>query len=218
MRLAVIVPAGPGDDVADTLASVIHYTVPSRIVVVVDDTRARDGGPGRFGGPWPDTVVLPAPPGAPGGHGGLWVKLAAGYRWILDRYEPGVILRLDADALVIGAGLESEAERAFSRDPAVGMLGSYRIGPDGGLRDTSWASRQLRIETGLRGLLWPKRRSALRRSLELPAVTVTLTGKARSAARTFIITRRRKASTRAAGSASRGLRRANSAKITSWRC
>lgn len=164
MRLAVVVPAGPSDDVADTLASVRHYTVPSRIVVVVDDTGTRDGGPGRFGGPWPDTVVLPAPSGAPGGHGGLWVKLAAGYRWILDRYEPRIILRLDADALVIGSGLESEAERAFSRNPAVGMLGSYRIGPDGGRRDTSWASRQLRIETGLRGLLRPKRRSALRHS------------------------------------------------------
>jgi hypothetical protein len=160
--LAVIVPAGPGDDVADTLASVIHYTVPSRIVVVVDDTRARAEKPGRIGGPWPDTVVLPAPSGAPGGHGGLWVKLAAAYRWILDRYEPRIILRLDADALVIGSGLEKEAERAFSRNPAVGMLGSYRTGPDGGLRDTSWASRELRIETGLRGLLHPKRRSTLR--------------------------------------------------------
>ncbi len=160
--LAVIVPAGPSDDVADTLASVIHYTAPSRIVVVVDDTGTLVGGAGPIGGPWPDTVVLPAPCGAPGGHGGLWVKLAAGYRWILDRYEPRIILRLDADALIIGSGLESEAEHAFSRHPAVGMLGSYRIGPDGGVRDASWASRQLRFETGPRGLLRPKRRSTLR--------------------------------------------------------
>ncbi len=162
VSIAVIIPAGPHDDVADTMASVIHYTVPSRIVVVIDDTGTAAGHTGMAGGPWPDTVVLPAPSSAPGGQGGLWVKLATGYRWLLDRYEPRIILRLDADALVIGSGLESAAEYAFSRDPRVGMLGSYRIGPDGGQRDTSWASRQLRIETGLRGLFHPKRRATLR--------------------------------------------------------
>ncbi len=158
VRLAVIVPAGPRDDVADTMASVIHYTGPSRVVVVVDDTSAA----GRIGGPWPDTVTLTAPSGAPGAQGGLWVKLAAGYRWVLNRYEPHLILRLDADALVIGSGLESAAERAFAQNPAVGMLGSYRIGPDGGQREFSWASRRLRIETGPLGLLHPRRFSTLR--------------------------------------------------------
>ena len=163
VQVAVIIPAGPHDDVADTMASVIRYTVPSRIVVVIDDTGPPAGGPGTIGGPWPDTVVLPAPGGAPGGQGGLWVKLATGYRWLLDRYEPAIILRLDADALIIGPGLEAAAETAFARDSRVGMLGSYRVGPDGGQRDASWASRRLRVEMGPRGLLHPKRRSTLRR-------------------------------------------------------
>ena len=112
VRLAVIVPAGPGDDVADTLASVIHYTVPSRIVVVVDDTRpataARAASAARGLTPW-SCPRRPVRPVVTAGCGSSWP------RYSLDPgpVRPGVILRLDADALVIGAGLESEANARF---------------------------------------------------------------------------------------------------------
>jgi hypothetical protein len=165
--IAVVIPAGPRDDVADTVASVLHYTMSSRMIVVIDDTVAGNGNIGHIGDLRPDTVVIPAPVGAPGAHGGLWVKLAAGYRWILERYEPRIIVRLDADALFIGHGLEAKAEHEFSSDPMVGLLGSYRIGPDGGVRDSSWAASRLHAETGLRGLVRPKRRSSLRRCLSI---------------------------------------------------
>lgn len=165
--IAIIIPAGPRDDVLDTIASAVHYTQPSRIIVVIDDTSAQDDAINRIPALWADTVVIPAPPRAPGTQGGLWVKLAAGYRWVLERYEPRMILRLDADALFIGRGLESRAARIFASDPAVGLLGSYRIGPDGGARDRSWAARQLRVETSLRGLTHPRCRSTLRHLLDL---------------------------------------------------
>jgi hypothetical protein len=167
VRIAVIVPAGPRDDVLDTLASVVHYSEPSRIIVVVDDTSNLDRSVSRIPDLRAETAVIPAPPRALGSQGGLWVKLAAGYRWVLDRYQPRMVLRLDADALLIGHGLESTAERVFTSNPAVGLLGSYRIGPDGGLRDSSWAARRLRVETGLRGLLRPRCRSSLRHFLSL---------------------------------------------------
>jgi len=167
VRIAVIVPAGPQDDVLDTLISVIHYTDPSRIILVIDDTSVRDNMASRIRGLWTDIAVIPAPARARGSHGGLWVKLAAGYRWILERYEPRLVLRLDADALLIGHGLESRAEQAFAGDPRVGLLGSYRVGPDGGLRDTSWAARQVRAEASSRGLIHPRCRSRLRRYLDL---------------------------------------------------
>jgi hypothetical protein len=167
VQVAVIVPAGPRDDVLDTLASITHYTVRSRIVVVVNDNFNLGDRLRRICDARTDTVLIPAPLGAPGAHGGLWVKLSAGYRWVLERYEPQIILRLDADALLIGYGLEARAERAFARDPQLGLLGSYRIGPDGRRRDSSWASRQLRAETGLRGLLHPRCRSSLRSFLHL---------------------------------------------------
>ena len=75
--------------------------------------------------------MLPAPPRAPGGFGGLWVKIASGYQWLLERYHLDIILRLDADALIIGAGLEECAAREFAENPEVGLLGSYRIDPNG---------------------------------------------------------------------------------------
>jgi hypothetical protein len=110
----------------------------------------------------PDIAVIPAPEGAPGGQGGLWVKLAAGYRWLLERYEPQIVLRLDADALIIGYGLEERAEQEFTKNPAIGILGACRIGPDGGRRDPSWAAQRLRQETGVFGRLHPECRTVLR--------------------------------------------------------
>jgi hypothetical protein len=167
VRIAVVIPAGPRDDVLDTLASVTHYTEAPRIVIVIDDKSVLGKNVNHARGLPVDTVVIPPPPGAPGTQGGLWVKLSAGYRWVLERYEPRMVLRLDADALLIGRGLEARAERAFSRNPGVGLLGSYKIGPDGGSRDASWAARRVRAEAGLRGLAHPKRRSSLRDCLDL---------------------------------------------------
>ena len=158
-----MVPAGPRDDALDTLASVVHYTDPSRIIVVIDDRSDLTKNSSRIRALSSDIVVVSALPGLPpGAFGGLWVKLAAGYRWLLERYEPSMVLRLDTDALLIGAGLEAAAEQAFARDPGVGLLGSYRIGPDGKRRDNSWAAHQIRAEAGLRGLLRPKRRASIR--------------------------------------------------------
>ena len=167
VRIAVIIPAGPRDDVLDTLSSVAHYADTSRVIVVIDDDSKCTEHLTSISQRSPDIVLIQAPAGAPGVFGGLWVKLAFGYRWILERYAPEMILRLDADALLIGKGLESCASLAFASDPRIGLLGSYRIGPDGGMRDHSWAARRLRAETGIRGLRHPKARMHLRRYLSL---------------------------------------------------
>jgi hypothetical protein len=164
VRIAVIVPAGPRDDVLDTLASVLRYSDPSRIILVIDDTGTLTGASQQA---WlrarsQDIAVIRAPAAPPGHFGGLWVKLAAGYRWLLDRYEPSLVMRLDADALMIGAGVEERAELAFASDPRVGLLGAYRLGPDNGIRDFSWAARQIRAEVGLRGLRHPRSRQVMR--------------------------------------------------------
>ena len=165
--IAVVIPAGPGDDILDTLSSVVHYTETSRVIVVINDNSRflKDVAPIKRLST--DIILLEAPAGAPGALGGLWVKLASGYRWILERYEPQVILRLDADALVIGSGLESCASQTFARYSNIGLLGSCRIGPDGGARDPSWAARRLGAEIGIRGLRHPKVRTHLRRYLSL---------------------------------------------------
>lgn len=168
-RIGVVLPVGPNDSEAavDTLASALYYLDPSRMIVVVDDTGSGPGFTRRVKELSPDIVVLPSPPRSPGGLGGLWVKIAAGYQWLLQRYAPDVILRLDADALIIGSGIEECAIREFGQDPTLGLLGSYRIGSDGGPRDWSWPAWRIRVEAGLPGLRYPVRRWRLRRLLAL---------------------------------------------------
>jgi hypothetical protein len=165
VRVAVVVPAGPSDDVFDTVDSVVRYADPSRVILVIDDRgdQQPEQSLARLRELSPDIAVIPAPAARPGRHGGLWVKLSTGYRWILSNFDPALVMRLDADAVMLGPGLEDQAERSFASDGAVGLLGSYRIGTDGGRRDFSWAARQLRAETGLRGFARPKMRGQLRR-------------------------------------------------------
>jgi hypothetical protein len=164
-RIAVVLPVGPLDveGAFDTLASALYYLDDSKIIVTVDDTGKNTGFGKRAQEMSSDIVALRAPSRAPGGDGGLWVKIAAGYQWVLDRYQPDIILRLDADALIIGTGIEDRAAGEFARDPGAGLLGSYRVCPDGTQRDWSWAARRLQIETGGRGLRYPARRLRLRR-------------------------------------------------------
>ena len=163
-RIAVVLPVGPKDaeSAFDTLASALYYLNKSLVVVAVDDTGAHTDFAKRAEQMSPNIVVLPPPPHAPGADGGLWVKLAAGYQWLLDRYEPEMILRLDADALIIGAGIEERAAQEFAKDRTTGLLGSYRVSPDGTLRDWSWAARRIRVEAGIRGLRHPARQARLR--------------------------------------------------------
>lgn len=163
MRIATVMPVGPkdGTDALDTLASILQYSGKSRIVIVVDDTVPQSDFAARARVMSPDIVVLPAPPRALGGQGGLWVKIASGYQWLLERYAPDVILRLDVDAMLLGPGLADRAVEEFSKNPTVGLIGSYRIMSDGGIRDWSWAARRINIETGLRGLIHPACRKIL---------------------------------------------------------
>jgi hypothetical protein len=166
VRIAVVIPASARDDILDTLASVQCYTDPSRIVVVIDDASA-------LGCKQPDptdtsgVVAIKAQKARTGTQGGLWVKAAPAYRWLLERYEPEIVLRLDADAVILGPGIEAAATEVFNRYPEVGLLGSYRVGPDGGRRDFRPAARELRKEIGLRGLRHPQLRAGLRRYVQL---------------------------------------------------
>ncbi|MEJ2866547.1 hypothetical protein WCD74_02135 [Actinomycetospora sp. OC33-EN08] len=154
-RAAVVVPVGPSvpaEFVDDTLASVERLGVPTTLVVVNDSDRSR----------WPaSTVVVPAPAGAPGGQGGLFVKLGAGIRRALqDDWD--VLLRLDTDALVLRGGLVSSAVSRFASDLSLGLLGAVRVGPDGGERSFGPARALLRAEAGWRGLRRPAVRRAVR--------------------------------------------------------
>lgn len=163
VQLVVIMPAAPRDDVADTVKSVLAFTGPSTAVVVVDDTRGESVDMDAVARMSTNITVLPAIAGPPGVYGSLWRKVAAAYRFVLEHFSFDMVLRLDADALLIGPGLEEQARRRFATDAGVGMLGSYRTGPDGRPRDFVPTARQLAVETGWPGLRHPRLRSTLRK-------------------------------------------------------
>lgn len=165
MRVVIVMPVGPGEEIGDTLESVLAYADASRAVLLVDDSGAGPSGPVRQAGARAGVHVVPAPPGAAGSRGGLWVKIAAGYRHACERFDFDLLLRMDTDALLLGPGVEDAALRRFAEDARLGLLGSYRTGPDGAARDFAPAARILAREAGALGLRRPRLRAPLRRLL-----------------------------------------------------
>jgi hypothetical protein len=154
--MVVVVPAGPKDDAADTIRSALYYIDPE-LLLVIDDTHGR-------GIDLEDPrVVVFTPPGSPAGpFGGLWVKLAAAYRYSVEHVDFDVLLRLDTDALILGSGIAQAAAERFSNDPTIGALGAYRVGPDGEIRDWTPVRKMVRAELGLRGMRHPATRRRVR--------------------------------------------------------
>jgi hypothetical protein len=163
VRCVVVVPLGPADHPTDTVDSVLAYMGSSLLVVVVDDS-GHAAVPALLRDIDPRVMVLPAGR-HPGGWGGLWVKLAEAYQAVCDNVDFEVLLRLDADALVIGPQPEEDALRAFRADPRLGMLGSHRLDCNGAPRSFQAAAQCLRFESGWRGGYRWSRRAALRKAL-----------------------------------------------------
>jgi hypothetical protein len=94
------------------------------------------------------------------------MKECYAFRWALSNLDLDYVLRLDSDALLLGPGLDVVAAERFAAEPGLGVLGSYRLGQDGGTRDFGPAARAVRSEAGLPGLvLRPACRAALRELL-----------------------------------------------------
>lgn len=148
-------PVGPNDDALDTLDSLLRFTDGSLAVVLVDDTRGALA-------PIADerVAVIPAPM-AMGNRGGLWLKIAAGYRHALEHWDFEVLLRMDADSLVIGPTPISEAIGRFKAESRLGMLGAYTVSAKGQPRDFGPAAEALASEIGWRGFRHPLRRRTL---------------------------------------------------------
>jgi hypothetical protein len=151
----VVLPAGPADDVFDTLDSVLAYVAPPRAVLVVDDTGSTEANQ-RLCAVGPDVYVVKPPMWATGGWGGLFVKISTGYRYARHHFDFDLLVRLDADALVLAGGLEERAMRRFAEQPDLGLLGSYRSLYDGTPRDFSPAKRALAHELRLAWLRHPR--------------------------------------------------------------
>jgi hypothetical protein len=152
----VVIPVGPTcrlDFVADTIESV-RFFAPKARIIIVDDSGAGRGV--ELERRYNVTVVAAT---AHGLFGSLYMNLSAGFDEAL-RQPFRILVRLDTDALIAGDDFESKAIDAFEADQRLGSLGSFRVGYDGiGLRDASWAKRQILIYFALRS--WRTPRAAL---------------------------------------------------------
>jgi len=159
--LGIVIPAGPRDDVADTVESVLTYTRTPRRIVLIDDT---DDDRLAQIADRSDDIDLIAPIHRHAARGGLLLEnIAAGYRHLLGTFAFDAILRLDADALVIGPGLAERAVERFATDGSIGLLGASRIAANGGTRDWSWAAAALARTCGPLGRRHPETRRLVRR-------------------------------------------------------
>ena len=124
--LVVVIPVGPGCEVEfirDTVESVRHWAGPSRLIVLLDDSGS--GMATAAAGAFDDVVVLTTR-GRSGVSGGLYLTLSLGIAWAWRHVDFDVLLKLDTDALLVGAEPERDAIEHFRRHPEHGVIGSYR--------------------------------------------------------------------------------------------
>jgi hypothetical protein len=121
---AIVIPIGPGRETAlDTLDSVNHYCKESHAVILVDDHTSDGTYAALLSKKQPNWFILRN--SKPMGREGLVVGLAEAYRFVLQQLSCPLILRLDQDALVIKAGVISDALTYSRLHRDVGLFGVY---------------------------------------------------------------------------------------------
>ncbi len=121
----VVVPFGPSEpleSVLDTLDSVRHFLSPDTKLILVDNSRKGNGNIVQR--TFPDADVVQ------GTHQGmfahLFLNICQGTAHAYEHYCFKVLLRMDSDALIIGALPDVEAAAYFEGHPNVGQLGVYK--------------------------------------------------------------------------------------------
>jgi hypothetical protein len=150
--LVVVMPIGPQarpEFIIDSLRSVQYYTTPSHAIILADDSQKGTGY--TIQEAIPGIKVLPSKKSY-GRMAGLYINLSHAYKYALDHYRFGALLKMDDDALITGMNPEAEAIRLFRDNPDIGMAGRHFIGkfsPDslGNVHDNSYPRNTLLVGT-----------------------------------------------------------------------
>lgn len=158
VKLVVLIPVGPAvnpEYLRDTIESVVHFTTPSRRIIVSDNTgqNACEYLINLF----PDVVVIKTPQNY-GKSAELYLHVSLALEFVHRNYDFDVLLGLDTDALVIGPNPEEEAIEFFRQNPEIGIAGSYRVDCNGDPRDFTWTRNQFRQDIDLFSLIRQPRR------------------------------------------------------------
>ncbi len=123
-RFAVVVPVGPGGDLAlDTLDSIECYCPEPHVVVLVDDC-TRDGTyESLCANRRPNWHILRNE--RPMRYWRLVHTLCSAFKFILSQTECTLAMKMDVDALMIGPGILTDAIEYANLNPSVGLFGVY---------------------------------------------------------------------------------------------
>jgi hypothetical protein len=141
--VVIVIPIGPNSDpgfIIDTMESYVFYTQSTYAFVLADDSHQGVGAEVKKA--FPDAAVLLTDKPM-GGWAGLYINLARSFAYALEHYEFKVLLKLDTDALIIGAGLDEDAIRYFEQHPKAGIAGQYPNDYQGHPWDLGWPRRRI---------------------------------------------------------------------------
>lgn len=160
VKLVVIIPVGAlssknhYEHMVDTIRSIQHYATPDHQIVIQDNSAPMHLGE-RLGREFPELDIVRAPVNY-GLFGGLYKSLSLALLHIHSTYDYRVLMKMDTDALMTGAGIEDTAIRFFAEHPNVGEVGSHLVDGAG----IKYAAKTLRYETGALGWLADRQRCA----------------------------------------------------------
>lgn len=149
----VLLPVGPGTNLEfllDTLESIQTFALPDHRILVLDDSGEGIGEKVRAVMPTVDLLVN-RPPGADTHRsvsGKFFETIAKGIRYCTEQYDFQVLLRMDADALMINPGADVRAIEILRQHPEYGLIGSYRERCDGQKRDFAPTAKIIEEQMG----------------------------------------------------------------------
>ena len=125
-KYAILVPAGPRDNLVDTLNSIIFYE-PNVLIFVILDYEVNLSLPSNV-------IVFPPLPWDRNTYGGLLQKKLWAFDYIIRNTQAEIVLTMDADSLMLRSGVFEEVEKKF-HDNSLGAAGAYRLDPSGNFRN-----------------------------------------------------------------------------------
>jgi len=141
--LVLVVPIGPGSNpeyVIDTITSFKFYTRSTHKIILLDDSQEQISEKIQKIIHDCDVLYTPRPLG---GWAGLYINLSNAYQHALDHYDFTVLLKMDTDALIIGAEPEKHAISLFESNPFAGMAGQYPYAYNGELWNIRWPEQRI---------------------------------------------------------------------------
>jgi hypothetical protein len=148
-NLIVVTPIGPRCPVAyilDNIESILFYTRGTCKIVLVVEPKSDEGR--EIKRHYPEVDVIESPKAYPK-NGGLFLKVSHAYKHVVEHYSFDALLRMDADALVIGPEPEREVIEMFRANPNIAIAGQYPLQYNGKPWNTRWGRKEI-----LKAITW----------------------------------------------------------------